>query len=171
MLDKSYLMIKEEIDSLKTTYPSLRNKADERVFSLLCIKANFFKNPALDKNVDDIDEMIVDGARDGGVDALFLDPNSDADDLVLVQSKFYEAITQEEIKNALIKMALFYNDMKAGHFQNVREEVARKFLTLSAEVGDESKILLVFYTSASKPKIKLDKMTKDVLNLIGRSTG
>lgn len=166
MPDTSYLSIKEEINSLKATYPWLRNKADERVFSLLSIKSNFFKNPALNKSVDDINEMIVDGTKDGGVDALFLDPNSDTDDLVLVQSKFYETITQEDVKNALIKMALFYNDMKAGRFQTVRDEVARKFLTLSAEVGDESKILFVFYTSAPKPKIKQDKITKDVLNLI-----
>lgn len=71
MSDTSYLSIKEEINSLKATYPWLRNKADERVFSLLSIKSNFFKNPALNKNVDDINEMIVDGTKDGGVDALF----------------------------------------------------------------------------------------------------
>lgn len=32
MSDTSYLSIKEEINSLKATYPWLRNKADERVF-------------------------------------------------------------------------------------------------------------------------------------------
>ena len=170
MPDTIYSSILEEIHSLKATYSSLRNKLDEHIFSLLSIKSNFFKNPALDKSVDDIDEMIVDGVSDGGVDALFLDPNSDTGDLVLVQSKFYENITQEDVKNAIIKMVLFYNDMKVGNYHAVREDIARRFLTLSAEVGDESKIVFTFYTSAPKPRIKLEKVKDDALSFLENPT-
>ena len=43
----SHDFIKEKVKALKDTYPSLRSKRDEYVFSALCVKANFYKNPAL----------------------------------------------------------------------------------------------------------------------------
>lgn len=43
-----YKTIQDKIHSLKETYPSLRSKPDDYVFTILCVKASFFKNPALD---------------------------------------------------------------------------------------------------------------------------
>ena len=39
----SHDFIKEKVKALKDTYPSLRSKRDEYVFSALCVKANFYK--------------------------------------------------------------------------------------------------------------------------------
>ena len=49
----SYDLIQEKIQSLKSTYPSLRQRADEYVFSALCIKSNLYKNPAFSLNEND----------------------------------------------------------------------------------------------------------------------
>ncbi len=62
--------IASKIRSMKTDYPSLRDKSDEYVFSALCVKAHLYKNPAYVLDDRDFDEIIVDSKSDGGVDIL-----------------------------------------------------------------------------------------------------
>lgn len=154
--NNSYEYIVSKINSLKEVYPSLRSKPNDYVFSALCVKANFFKNPALNLQENDFADIIVDGQYDGGVDVLLSDPNSDDSDLVIGQSKFYRTISKEDIQNALLKMALFYKDMVSGHFEQVNTTVQGRFLSLNAETGDESTIHFVLYTSAEQRGIRRD---------------
>lgn len=156
----TYDFIKGKINSLREAVPSLRTKADPFVFSALCVKSNFYKNPALTINESDYDEIIVDGQYDGGVDILLSDPNSEASDLVIGQSKFYQSISYDDVLSAMLKMALFYKDMDRGHYEQVNEKVQRRFLSLNSEVGDESKIHFVFYTSAPQGGIRRDQIEK-----------
>lgn len=160
--NNSYDIIVRKINSLKEAYPSLRNKQNEYVFSALCVKANFFKNPALSDTISENDfaDIIVDGQYDGGVDILLSDPNSEDSDLVIGQSKFYKTITREDVQNALLKMALFYKDMLSGHFEQVNTTVQGRFLSLNAETSEESKVHFVFYTSAEKKGIRNDILVK-----------
>ena len=163
----SYTFIKNKIQSTRDSYPSLRGKSDDYVFSALCIKSNFYKNPSLTLEEGELSKMLVDGTKDGGVDAILTDPNSEESNLVLVQSKFYQTISLEEVKNAVLKMITFYRDMQTGHYENVSSAVQKRFLSLNAEVGDESKIVFVFYTSASKNGIRNDRIQRvfsDTLN-------
>lgn len=152
--------IKEKVKALKDTYPSLRGKRDEYVFSALCVKANFYKNPALMLNERDFEDIIVDGQYDGGVDVLLSDPNTEGADLIIGQSKYYESIAYDDVLNAMLKMALFYKDMVRGQFEQVNATVQRRFLTLNSEVGEESKIHFVFYTSAPQSGIRRDRIEK-----------
>lgn len=154
----NYDYIADKINKLKTQYPSFRDKQDYYVFSALCIKANFYKNPALILHESDLAEMIVDGWSDGGADILLSDPNSEADDLVIGQSKFCKAITSEQVLNAVRKMADFYNDITAGHFERFNERTRHRFRKLYAEIGEESKIHFVFYTSAPKKSINKKRL-------------
>ena len=153
VISTSYEFISSKISALKTAYGSLRQKTNEHIFSALCIKANLYKNPALILNEKDFNDMIVDGQYDGGVDILLTDPNSDSSDLIIGQSKFYTTITAEDVMNALTKMALFYKDMQQGRYEQVNTTVQRRFLSLYSELGDESKIHFVFYTSAPQSRI------------------
>lgn len=156
----SYDFITEKIMAMKDTYTSLRNKSNEYVFSALCVKSNFYKNPALILNEGDFGDIVVDGQYDGGVDILLNDPNSEGADLVIGQSKFYQSITYDDVLSAMIKMALFYKDMIRGQFEQVNDTVQRRFLTLNAEIGDESKIRFVFYTSAPQAGIHRDRIER-----------
>lgn len=159
-VNTSYELIKRKIDSLKTTYPSLRSKTDDYVFSALCIKANMYKNPALILNEQDFHDMIVDGQYDGGVDILLTDPSSEASDLIIGQSKFYTSISTEDVTNALLKMAIFYKDMLQGHYEQVNATVQRRFLSLHSELSDEAKVHFVFYTSAPQSGINRTRIEK-----------
>lgn len=162
----NYDYILDKIHALKTQYPSLRGRTDDYVFSALCIKANFYKNPALVLHEEDFAEMIVDGSNDGGADILLSDPNSEAADLVIGQSKLYKTITSEQVLNAVRKMADFYNDMRAGHYERFNAQVRSRFRRLHAEIGDESKIHFVFYTSAPKNRIDIRRIKGKFLDML-----
>ena len=161
----AYDYIASKISSLKDAYPSLRNKPNEYVFSALAVKANYYKNPALVLNENDFDDIIVDGQFDGGVDILLSDPNTETSDLVIGQSKYYQSISTDDIFNALTKMASFYKDMKSGHYEQVNAKVQARFLSLDSEVGEESKIQFVFYTSAPQNNIRRDRLKKKFAEL------
>ena len=165
----TYDYIANKIHDLKTNYPSLRSKTDDYVFSALCVKANFYKNPGTTLNDTDFAEMIIDGCSDGGADILLIDPNSEACDLVIGQSKFYKTITKEIVLNALLKMATFYKEMTAGHYEQFNSRVQSRFLTLNAELGEESKIHFVFYTSAPKKQINTEELERKFLGQFSSS--
>lgn len=156
----NYKYIETKIQQLKESYPSLRDKTDDYVFSVLCIKSNFYKNPSLLFNEQIIGEMVVDGSNDGGADALLTDPNSDESNFVIVQSKFYKNISFEDVCNAITKMVRFYNDMISGDYGTIHQKVITRFLNLNAEVGEESKVVFTFYTSANKGGIRKERINK-----------
>ena len=169
-VQSSYDFISSKISSLKDAYPSLRSKPDAYVFSALAVKSNYYKNPALLLTEADLEDIIVDGQYDGGVDILVSDPNTEASDLVIGQSKYYQTITNEDVFNALTKMASFYKDMKSGHYEQVNAKVQSRFLSLDSEVGDESKIQFVFYTSAPQNNIRRDRLKRKFLELFEDSS-
>lgn len=156
----SYEFITQKIKSLKASNPSLRNKPNEYVFSALCVKVNFYKNPALVLNDSDYEDFIVDSRYDGGVDVLLNDPNSENSDLIIGQSKFYQNISFDDVQNAILKMVLFYKEMKNGHYEQVNENVQRRFISLNSELGEESKIHFIFYTSAPQSGIRRDRLQR-----------
>ena len=168
--DVSYDFIKNKIQSMKEAHPSLRSKADDYVFSALCVKSHLYKNPALIITESDYAEMIVDGQYDGGVDVLLTDPSSESSDLVIAQSKYYSSISFEDVFNAMTKMAAFYKDMQQGHYEQVNATVQRRFLTLNSEVGEESKIHFVFYTSAPQSGINKVRVEKKFRELFADSS-
>ena len=45
---EAYVYLQEKIAAMKRDYPLLRDKTDEYVFTALCVRANYYKNPALD---------------------------------------------------------------------------------------------------------------------------
>lgn len=73
----SYDYIASKVRAMKDAYPTMRSKSDDYVFSALCVKSNFYKNPALVLNESELNDFIVDGQYDGGVDVLLSDPNAD----------------------------------------------------------------------------------------------
>lgn len=165
----SYNFIKSKIDSLRSIYPNFKDKSDSYLFSALAIRSNFYKNPSLNLKESDLEAMIVDGCSDGGVDAMLTDPNSETSDLVLVQSKFYKSILFDEICDAIRKLYSFYTNMIKGNNYKINDKVYNRFLTLNSDVGDESKINFVIYTSAPIKKIETDRIENFFNETIGNN--
>ena len=164
MVDKleNYNVIKDKIHAIKEEFPCLNDKSDDYAFSALVVKATYYKNPALTLNESDVKDIIVDGQYDGGVDFLLSDPNSETSDLVIGQSKFYTDIQYDDVFSAVTKMFSFYKDMMEGHYENVNSIVQSRFMTLNAEIGEESKIHFVFSTSAKQNGIRTDRLNKQL---------
>ena len=148
----AYSYITDKINEMKEKYPSMRTRPDYYVFSALCVEAHFYKNPENVLNESEFEEIVVDGCNDGGTDIILIDPDSETGDLVIGQSKFYTSISKDDVISALQKMVLFYNEMKAGHYEQFNSRVQSRFLTLEPEKGEEAKIHFVFYTSAPSPR-------------------
>ena len=82
---ESYDIIQNKIHALKESSHFLKDKSDDFVFSALVLDDTALEN------------IVVDGQYDEGVDALLTDPNSDTSDLVIAQSKYYTSITFDDI--------------------------------------------------------------------------
>lgn len=160
----AYSFIEDKIKSMQDTYPSLRSRTPDYVFSALCLKANFYKNPAYSLDERDFEDMIVDGSRDGGVDIILSDPASGGSDMILAQSKFYQDITKDDVSNAMNKLADFLMDMREGRYDSIHDRVVKQYLSVDSELGDESRIKLIFYTSALKGKIQIEKIKRRILD-------
>lgn len=161
-MDKSnaYEFICNKINALKEIYPCLRNESNERVFTVLCVKSAFYKNPSLLFNEAEIENFLVDAVKDGGVDALLTDPSSETNNMIICQSKLYHTITFDAVRDAVSKMILFYKSMQRGEYELVNSKVQRTFLTVNAEVGDESTVYFVLFTSAPKNGIREDRVKR-----------
>lgn len=157
---ETYAYILNKIHAMKGQFPSLRDKSDDYVFNALVVKSLLYKNPSYAISDSDFEDIIVDGHADGGVDVLLDDPNSETSDLVIGQAKYYQSINYDECSDAVGKMADFYVSMSQGHYEDVNKKVQQRFLSLDAEVGEESKIKFVLFTSAPKNGIRVDKLKR-----------
>lgn len=78
------------IERLREKYPVYKNYQKYHIFTILCIKYFFFSEAGISFDQDIVEEYLTDGANDGGIDAIFNDPTSESNDMIIVQSKFYE---------------------------------------------------------------------------------
>lgn len=166
--NQNFTTIVARINSMKGMYPFLKNKADDYVFSALCIKYSVFKNPSLTLSESELMDCIVDGVNDGGADFLLLDPNNnEASDMMISQAKYWSKFSAEDAKNAVNKMIDFFQKLRASDFNNVRPEVVSRFQKCFAETGDESKFIFSLYISAPQNSIRIKTLKKIVEDRLG----
>ncbi len=158
-----YSIITQKIKNLKSDFPSLSDRDDDFVFTCLCIRNVFFKNPSKIFDKTFITDAIVDGKGDGGVDAIFSDPDSENQDMVLVQAKHHKKTSIEDVRNALHKMVDFVKLMQNGKYAGINGKVSARYFSVEAEKSDEAKTILVLFTSANRNGIK----DKDCLKVLG----
>jgi len=163
-ISEDYLFIQEKIHSFKNSNDFLKKKTDDYVFSALCEKSIYYKNPSFDFSRDQIESSIVDGCSDGGIDILLSDPSSENSDLIICQSKFHKNIQYEEVANAISKMITFYLNMENGDYEKYNEHVKSRFLDLRSEQSDESRIKFVFLTSSKRNGIRDKSLQKLLTN-------
>ena len=156
--------INDKIHQMRTEYTRLSSETDDHIFAALCVRATYFKNPSLPFNSDVIDRFLTDSVGDGGVDAILSDPTSEASDLILCQAKHWQTIKYDDVRNAVSKMIAFYKCMERGEYEIANSKVQREFLSLNAEVGDESKVCFVLYVSATKNGIREDRIQKILID-------
>lgn len=163
-----YQSIIDRVRDIRSIYSFLKKKADDYVFSAVCIKYSIFKNPALNLTEYELEKAIIDGSNDGGADFLVLDPNNEeASDLIIGQSKYREKISKEDAINSINKMVDFYQKLRACDFNGLRQDVVSRFQSLYSEIGDESKIIFSLYVSAPQNGIRIDTLKRIVEERLG----
>lgn len=109
------------IETMKEKYPTFGKYQNYHIFTLLCIKYFFYSESGISFDQDVIEEFLTDGANDGGIDAIFNDPTSEGNDLIIVQSKFYEntALGTDNVAGELYKINETLKNFKVIKYQNL----------------------------------------------------
>lgn len=97
---------KFHINNLKNNFSAFSELKDYHIFSLLCIKYFFFSDTGMPFDQDIVLEYLTDGPNDGGIDAIFNDSTSEGNDVIIVQSKYYEhsELSAQDIAGELYKI-------------------------------------------------------------------
>ena len=153
------------INALKEKYPVFGNYQDYHVFTLLCIKYFFFNEDGIAFDPDIILEYLTDGANDGGIDAVFNDPGSDNNDLIIVQSKYYKNtdLKPADVAGELYKISESLKKLKSNKVSEFSEKLVSAYRNATAQMEDAANIRIYFFTSYQpKNKRERNKLDKDM---------
>ena len=159
--------IKERIQTLKSEVSAYRQLQDYHVFTILCLKYFFFSDGAM-FDPDAALEFLTDGANDGGIDAIFNDPNSEGNDMVIVQSKYYEStpLTSQDVAGELYKITQTIKSIDNFKVSNLNEAVVSAYRNAKSQMEETGEIRVVFFTSydpkSKRERTKLEKINNEI---------
>ena len=155
------------IERLREKYPVYKNYQRYHIFIILCIKYFFFSEAGISFDQDLVEEYLTDGANDGGIDAIFNDPTSESNDVIIVQSKFYEntELGTDNVAGELYKINETLKKLQSNKVSEFNEKVVSAYRNATSQMEDNGSIRIVFFTSYQpknkRERNKLDKSMRD----------
>ena len=155
------------IRTMKEKYPVFSKYQNYHMFTLLCIKYFFYSESGISFDQDVIEEFLTDGANDGGIDAIFNDPTSEGNDLIIVQSKFYEntALGTDNVAGELYKINETLKKLQSNKISEFNDRLVTAYRNATSQMEDNANIRIVFFTSYQpknkRERNKLDKSMRD----------
>lgn len=140
--------IKDHIDSFKRHYPVFSNDKDYHVFTEMCIKYYYYGDgTSFDQDI--AKNWLTDGANDGGIDAIINDPSSEGNDVIVIQSKYYEntALDSDSVAAELVKIKGTLKDLKNNKVAEYNAKVVSAYRNATSQMEDDGEIRVVFFTS------------------------
>lgn len=136
------------IHELREKYAVYRTMKNDDLFSLLCIKYFFFNEEDIPFDADMALEYFTDGPNDGGIDAIFNDPNSDDNDIIIMQCKNYNksSLRPEEISAAILKIQNTLNELQKNKISSFNSRLVEAYRDATANSGDNGTIRIYFFT-------------------------
>lgn len=133
--------ITSHVKSFTEKYPIFKGEKPYIVFTAMCIEYFYFKAPGTYFIPDDILRSISDGSNDGGIDAAINDQSSDGNDLVLIQSKFYNtsSVTQDLIIGEFSKIAETVKKLDKFQTEGYNQRVVSAYKNAVHNMEDEGK--------------------------------
>lgn len=149
--DKNFAEFKEK-------YPSLKSLKDYHLFILLAIKYFFCSGDDTAFDQDIVQSYLTDGAYDGGIDAIFNDDESDNNDIIIIQSKYFNnsSLKAENIVGELYKIQETLDNFRKNKFSSYSAKVVSAYKNALAEKSNQGSIRIVFITSY-EPKNKRER--------------
>ncbi len=151
-------LLKKYFNEFKNQYKELDGFKDFTIFTAMCIKYFYYSSGMTNYEVDKVKNYLVDGSNDGGIDAVFNNPDSDNNNLVIVQSKFYSETTIqfEKIFGELVKINETIKALDKHKVEGFSKKMVQAYRTAISEMEDNAKRELVFFASVGLPS-KRDK--------------
>ena len=103
--------IKEEMQKFRDAHRFLKDLSEQHLFAVMSTAFYYFDG---DIKQSQFEKIFVDGTRDGELDLLFVDEQSDDNDLIMVQSKFSENLDKNGILAIFDKMNRTCEDLRKG---------------------------------------------------------
>lgn len=146
-MDTNYL--EQHISVLKTKYPVLKDYQDYYNFVILCIKYFFYSETNIAFDPDIILNYLTDGANDGGIDAIFNDPNSENNDVIVVQSKYYNnsPLTAEDVCAEVFKINETLTKLKNNKTAGYNDKLVTAYRNATSQAEDDFTFRIIFFTS------------------------
>lgn len=103
-------------------------------------------------------EYLTDGANDGGIDAIFNDPSSEHNDVIVVQSKYYNhtSLTTDNVAGELYKINETLKKLKTNKVAEFNEKLVAAYRNATCQMEEDGVIRIVFFT-AYQPKNKRER--------------
>lgn len=137
------------LNSLKEKYPVFAPYENYHVFTFLCMKYFFFSEAGIPFDQDMVLDYLTDGANDGGIDAIFNDPTSENNDIIVVQSKFYEntILSTDVVAGELYKINETLKKLRNNKISEFNEKLVTAYRNATSQMEDNGNIRIVFFTS------------------------
>ena len=162
--------IKKAIETIKEEVPVTQKLTEEYIFGIVGFKY-FFNEGEFSKS--DYINSFVDGRSDGGIDLIATSEseNGEGKNLILIQSKYGENVSSEDIKNVFLKIAQTIDDFKNHRYNQYSKKLKRILLNKYEDAKDESSfnIELVLFLGKKKildePRIEIENKLKKIESL------
>lgn len=161
MTNKEYFDF--HFNALKSKYPSFVGVSDYHLFTILSIKYFFFDELNIAFDQDHVLDFLTDGPNDGGIDAIFNDPTSEGNDVIIVQSKYYiqSPLSSDQVVGELYKISETIKDLRKNKVAGYNDAVVTAYRNATSQMEDSGQIRVYFFTSflpsTKKDRNKLQK--------------
>lgn len=163
-------IIENALYEFKEKYPAFRGCKDYQLFTLLCSYSYFYGATEALFDQDEVKSYLVDGANDGGIDAVFKDPNSDDDDIAIVQCKFYNntKLRVENITGEITKIKDTIEKLNSKKYEGFSGSMITAFKNAIYDKSADSDFNIFFFTAyepaSTNEKKKLKKAAEKAGN-------
>ena len=143
--------IKELLAKFREQHQQFDRMRDDGVFSAMCMMYLFYSNPLTPFADDVCERYIVDGTNDGGIDAIFRNPDADVDEVVIIQGKYYSEsnpIRSGQLKRELDKIFRTLRSFRHGGEFRGSNRMRKAYLDAHSDFdADDAYYHIVFCTS------------------------
>ena len=148
---------KDRIDAFVRKFPFLAHLTKEHLFAVMCVTYFYFDGEITQTQFDN---MFTDGQFDGEYDLIFNDDQSEANDLILVQSKSTaDNLSKDKILDILDRMHRNFIKLRNGHYEDFNDRVKMAFINgydQKSELANDYLVIFTAYNPIDKVKREID---------------
>lgn len=163
-------MLNFKICSLKEKHKGFDKYKDYQLFTILCMKYFFYDEANLTFDYDNVDDYLTDGSNDGGIDAIINDQSSENNDVIIIQSKYYNKcdLSSGDILGELHKIKETIKNLRNYKVATYNEKVVTAFKDAASHIEESGSIRVYLFTSYlpknKKERNKLEKTARNFIN-------